>query len=76
MLNQISVPTIILTSEDDPVVPFEVYSEHDFSNYVSLVSTKHGGHLGFLGKSFRDPDSHWMDWRIVNSIVRLDGQPI
>ncbi|QEG20256.1 putative hydrolase [Mariniblastus fucicola] len=71
-LKNITVPTIILTSEDDPIVPFDIYSDFDFSTYVNLVSTKHGGHLGFLGKSIRDPDSHWMDWRIANSIVALD----
>ena len=72
VLKNISVPTIILSSEDDPIVPFEIYSENEMSTRVSVVSTKQGGHLGFLGRSFRDPDSHWMDWRIVNSIVRMD----
>ena len=76
LLNAISVPTIILTSEDDPIVPFEIYSTFELSSYINLVSTKHGGHLGFLGKSMRDPDSHWMDWRIANSIARLDQPPI
>ena len=73
LLKNVTVPTIILTSEDDPIVPFEIYSDFEFSDYVTLASTKHGGHLGFLGKSTRDPDIHWMDWRIANSIARLDG---
>lgn len=72
VLKRISVPTVILTSEDDPIVPFDIYSDFELSSQVSLASTKQGGHLGFLGKSTRDPDIHWMDWRITNSIARLD----
>jgi len=74
VLKQIAVPTIVLASEDDPIVPFEVYSEFEFSSDINLISTKQGGHLGFLGKSLRDPDSHWMDWRIIDSISRLDDR--
>lgn len=74
-LKHIAVPTIILTSEDDPIVPFDLYSDFEFSSQIELVSTRHGGHLGFLGKSARDPDSHWMDWRIANSIAGLEEQP-
>ncbi len=75
LLKNITVPTIILTSEDDPIVPFEIYQNFEFSNYINLVSTKCGGHLGFLGKSLRDRDSHWMDWRIADSIAGLEDQP-
>ncbi len=75
LLKDIAVPTIILTSEDDPIVPFEIYQNFEFSNYINLVSTKRGGHLGFLGKSLRDRDSHWMDWRITDSIAGLEERP-
>ena len=76
LLKNIAVPTIILTSEDDPIVPFEIYSDFEFSSYVDLVSTKRGGHLGFLGKSAGDPDSHWMDWRITEAIAGLEERPV
>ena len=72
LLKNVTVPTTILTSEDDPIVPFEIYSDFELSSCVELVSTKRGGHLGFLGKSSRDQDMHWMDWRVVNSIAKLD----
>jgi len=72
LLKNITVPTIILTSEDDPIVPFDIYHDFEFSSYIDLVSTKRGGHLGFLGKSLRDPDVHLMDWRIADSIAGLE----
>ena len=76
LMKNVSVPTIILASRDDPIVPFDVYSEFEHSPCINLVATKQGGHLGFLGKSIRDPDGHWMDWRIANSIAKLDDMPL
>lgn len=74
-LDRISVPTIILTAEDDPVVPFSMFSNYSHSNFVELVTTTHGGHLGFIGqKRTEDPDRHWMDWRICQWIGSLDAQ--
>ena len=74
VLKDITVPTIILSSEDDPIIPFEIYSEYQLSESIDLVATKHGGHLGFLGRTIRDPDSHWMDWRIAETLGRLEGE--
>lgn len=74
VLDRISVPTVILTAEDDPVVPFAMFGEHSMSNYVELVSTRRGGHLGFIGQADVDPDRHWMDWRIQQWITSLDGE--
>ncbi len=73
LLDRINVPTVILTSQDDPVIPFSMFDRHSFSGYVELVSTQHGGHLGFLGQG-EDPDRHWMDWRICQWIKSLDHE--
>lgn len=70
-LENVSVPTIILTSKDDPVVPFSMFENHSMSDYIDLVSPDHGGHLGFLASGRSDPDRHWMDWRICQWIAAL-----
>ena len=70
-LKRITVPTIILTSRDDPIVPFGMYEKYPMSNYIELIATNKGGHLGFLGQT-RDPDRHWMDWRICQWVTSLD----
>ncbi len=72
ILKDVRVPTIILTSQDDPVVPFEMYEKAQMSNYIDVVSTRQGGHLGFISRGVRDPDRYWMDWRISQWISALD----
>jgi predicted alpha/beta-fold hydrolase len=34
-----------------------------------MCVTKHGGHLGFIGKSGIDADNRWMDWRVVDWLL-------
>lgn len=73
LLGEIQVPTIILASQDDPVVPFEMFSSWPLSPRIKLVTTRFGGHLGYLGKRRSDPDRHWMDWRILQWLETIDG---
>ena len=75
LLSDIKIPTIILTSRDDPVVPFDMLANTPVSNHVDLVSTRTGGHLGFLSRGIRDPDRYWMDWRISQWIAAIDAVP-
>lgn len=71
-LNQVNVPTIILTSQDDPVIPFEMFGEFEMSEAIDLISTRQGGHLGFYGQGAKDPDRFWLDWRICQWVTSMD----
>ncbi len=71
-LDRICVPTILVAAQDDPVIPFEMFDSQCFSNQIEFVFTRHGGHLGFLGKTRRDPDPHWLDWRICQWLTGLE----
>ena len=71
-LQQIYLSTIIVAAEDDPVVPREMFDPSTFSSEIEFVSLKYGGHLGFLAQQYRDPDWHWLDWRICNWLSKLD----
>jgi predicted alpha/beta-fold hydrolase len=62
---RIEMPTIVLASHDDPVVPFRVFDSIAWPQSVRLVATTHGGHLGFIGRRSVDADRCWMDWRVV-----------
>lgn len=75
-LTHVRVPTIVLSSEDDPVVPYSMYGNYPMSDYINLVTTSHGGHLGFLSQGIRDPDRHWMDWRICQWVTALDQEAL
>ena len=73
VLGAIEIPTIVLTSQDDPVVPFAMLDRTPVSNYVDVISTRIGGHLGFLSRGVRDPDRYWMDWRISQWVAAIDA---
>jgi predicted alpha/beta-fold hydrolase len=47
-LAALQVPSTILTSEDDPVVPIQDFRDLPANPAIELIVTKHGGHCGFL----------------------------
>lgn len=64
-VGQIEVPTLMIASRDDPLVPISVYEDVDVSPAVHMVLSDQGGHLGYISSRSGDPDRRWMDWRIV-----------
>jgi hypothetical protein len=71
-LLEIKIPTLIVTSEDDPLVPIEMFHQWPRSSRIELVTTRCGGHLGFRGRNGCDPDPFWLEWRIAHWIADLD----
>ncbi len=61
LLDQITTPTTILVADDDPVVPSEIFDDVDLSNSTTLIRTRHGGHMGYLGRR----GQRWMDDQIL-----------
>ena len=74
-LNEITLPTLIITAHDDPVIPFEMFSRAELSKTTTLLETPQGGHVGYYGTGGSDPDRWWVDWRIIDWIQHLDGSP-
>jgi len=74
-LSRIQVPTVIIAAQDDPVVPFSMFGETVLSNAIELVAPAQGGHLGFIAGKTKDPDRHWMDWRICQAIDQVQLAP-
>ncbi len=68
-IEQIRRPTFILAAEDDPLVTIKCFEGLRTPSNVLFHVTKHGGHLGYVGKRGVDPDSRWMDWRIVDWVT-------
>lgn len=48
VIDNIKTPCHVLTAWDDPVIPFEDFSVLEKHQYIKLVTTKHGGHCGFI----------------------------
>jgi len=65
----IRLPTLILTADDDPLIPVQQFYDLDLSATTELVVTHTGGHLGFISDGGADPDYRWMDWRLVEWIL-------
>jgi predicted alpha/beta-fold hydrolase len=73
-LGSIRTPTVLLTAADDPLIPVEMYSGIPASESLAIRITRHGGHVGFYGRSACDPDWYWLDWRVVDFVMGPERQ--
>jgi predicted alpha/beta-fold hydrolase len=66
-VSSITLPTTIVTTADDPLVPVEMFLEPAVSwpSAVQRIITPGGGHLGYVSHGSADPDNRWLDWRVV-----------
>lgn len=73
-LSSITLPTTIVTTSDDPLVPVEMFREQaaTWPNAVQLIITPGGGHLGYVSQGSSDPDNRWLDWRVVEFVKGRD----
>ena len=63
----IRVPALLIQAKDDTFIPFSIYEapEVTANPRVRLVATRHGGHLGFLGRGAR---RLWLDHALMQFI--------
>jgi predicted alpha/beta-fold hydrolase len=69
-LDRIRVPALLIQAEDDSFIPFDSFHHPAFSSNprLRLISTKHGGHLGFLSKS---PPRFWVDQVVIQWLLSI-----
>ncbi len=67
-LKSISVPTLVITADDDPFVPVEQFESSSWSDTVTVHITRGGGHMGYLSKT-RTPfgDRRWLDHAVLTA---------
>jgi len=73
VLPQIEVPTLVIHSEDDPLVPYcePTRQAVEANPKIRLLLAKHGGHCGFFGASaatsltWTDIDRWWAENRLI-----------
>lgn len=63
-LPAIRVPTLVLTSEDDPLVTVEPFRRVSLPSCVQLHIAEGGGHLGYLAAT--DRESGWLQARLLD----------
>ena len=56
-LNRIVTNTWILLDEDDPIVPISIFRDADYSDSTTVITTKKGGHVGYLARVDRERTS-------------------
>jgi predicted alpha/beta-fold hydrolase len=68
VIRDIRVPTLILHSSDDPIIPSHSFFDPAIAANpdVLLVVTEHGGHVGFLAGPTEGEDRHWAENRVVD----------
>jgi predicted alpha/beta-fold hydrolase len=66
VLGHVKVPTLIVNSRDDPLVPPHLIPDPcDMSDQVTLEITDGGGHLGFVSGRWPWSPRYWIDDRIT-----------
>ncbi len=67
VLDSISVPTLIITAQDDPFIPFSMFAIPRIQRHplIQVAAPCHGGHCGFFHQSCKGEDSYWAENRIV-----------
>lgn len=63
-LSKIGVTTLILSAEDDPFVSIDELKNISMSPHVHVWTTKHGSHMGFLGRT----KLQWLDQLLLDWI--------
>ncbi|HEX8720575.1 MAG TPA: alpha/beta fold hydrolase [Pyrinomonadaceae bacterium] len=73
VIKDIRIPTLIIHSEDDPLIPAEPFRDAGIAGNpdVLLVLTRRGGHVGFLSDRAAGEDRHWAENRVVEFFSSL-----
>ncbi|MGQ0809849.1 MAG: YheT family hydrolase [Nitrospiraceae bacterium] len=71
VLNGISISTIIITSQDDPFIPYSMFTKPAIQRNpcIRLIAPRYGGHCGFIQRSRWQEDWYWAENRLVEFIV-------
>ncbi|MFQ5628746.1 MAG: YheT family hydrolase [bacterium] len=65
-LDGISMPALIIASDDDPFIPRETFDNLPGSKYVKLLLTRSGGHVGFVNAHKTAlGNRRWLEYAII-----------
>jgi predicted alpha/beta-fold hydrolase len=71
VVDQIRVPALILTAEDDPFVPAAPFRDPVVTGnpHITTVITPHGGHCAYVEASAPGYDGYWAEREIVRFVT-------
>jgi len=75
VLASIQVPTVIITAQDDPFIPYHMFecAAIKTNPRIRLWAPSYGGHCGFIQRSRLDEDAYWAENRLVELLVNASG---
>lgn len=75
VVENIRIPALVMTAEDDPFVPVEPFRDPKLTGNpnVTVVLTKHGGHCGFLAEREESGDDGYWAERAIIEFARAHG---
>lgn len=68
VLDTIAIPTLIITAQDDPFIPYSMFTEAKIQQHprIAVVAPRYGGHCGFFHLSRTGEDPYWAENRILD----------
>lgn len=71
VLDAIAVPTLIITAQDDPFIPYSMFTIPTIQRHphIRMAAPRYGGHCGFFHRSHNGEDSYWAENRIVDFLL-------
>ncbi|MGA8233848.1 MAG: alpha/beta fold hydrolase [Candidatus Acidiferrales bacterium] len=76
VVEQIRVPTLILTAQDDPLIPIASFRRPEIAgnSFIKVVATERGGHCAFISCNGGD-ERFWAESRVVEFCLQLSQMP-
>jgi len=80
-LDELSVPTTIITAADDPIIPVEDFYQLKLNHRTELIIHTHGGHNGFIDgfylKSWYEQElANWFDKKALKPNNQGSVKPV
>ena len=68
VLDAIAIPTLIITAQDDPFIPYSMFTVPLIQRHpkIRVLAPRHGGHCGFFHWAHNGEDPYWAENRIVD----------
>ncbi len=71
VINSITVPTLIITAQDDPFIPYSMFTIPSIQRHphIRLKTPRYGGHCQFFQSSQQGEDRYWAENRNVDFLL-------
>ena len=76
LLQDIQIPTLIITAQNDPFIPFGNFDIEPVHHnpWIRFHAPTHGGHCAFIQHPRQEEDMYWAENRIVEFVTQASHQ--